>query len=60
MYYIFNYPSLNQLSRLLISINNRRILIGDSIAEKAVAEKTITKAIDDIADTADKNVIDEI
>ena len=50
--YIFNYSPLNQLSRLLVSINNRRVSIDDS-----TTEKTIAKTINDIANTANKNVI---
>ena len=60
VYRIFNYSPLNQLSRLLILMNNRRVLIGDPVAEKAVAEKTIAEAVNDIANIADKNVIGEI
>lgn len=56
---IFNYPSLNQPSRLSISVNNRRVSIDDPIAEKTNA-KTITKTVNDIVNTANKNVIDEI
>ena len=34
--------------------------MGDSIAEKTVAGKAVTKAVDDIADMANENVIDKI
>ena len=57
---IFNYPPLDQPSRLLVSVDNRRVSVGDPVAEKAVAGKAVAETVDDIAGTADEDVIGEI
>ena len=49
---ISNHPPLDQPSRLLVSVDNRRVSVGDPAAGKAVAE-----AVDDIAGTAGEDVI---